>query len=73
MQRLAHHAGGGVMGTAAAQLLPPVLIGEQLALVAAVQQRPRLAAQGIDQMLQIDAPRPPMALLSAVEPHQFAT
>ena len=53
-------------------LLPPALIGEQHPLITAVQQRPRLTPQRLDQMPQIDAPRPSMALLSPVEPHQFA-
>jgi len=35
-------------------------------------QRPGFASERIDQMFQIDAPRPPMALLSAVAPSQFA-
>jgi len=75
MQRLDHQTSGGVTITAAAELLPqlpPALIGEQLPLVPAVQQRPRLAPQRIDQVLQLDAPRPSMALDTAVEPHQVA-
>ena len=32
-----------------------------------MEQRPRLAPQCIDQMIQIDAPRPPMTLLAAVQ------
>ena len=75
IQRLDHQAGGGITVTAMAQLLPqlpPALIGEQLLLVAAVQQRPGLTPQRIDQMLQVDAPRPPMALDAAMAPHQFA-
>ena len=74
MQRLDHQTSGGVTITAAAELLPqlpPALIGEQLPLVAAVQQRPGFAPQRIDQVLQLDAPRPSIALDTAVEPHQF--
>ena len=46
IQRFHHQSGGGITVAAIAQLLPqlpPALIGEQLALVAAVQQRPRFA------------------------------
>ena len=75
IQRLDHQPSGGVAITAIAQLLPqlpPALIGEQLPLVTAVQQRPGFAPERIDQMLQINAPRPPMALDAAVAPRQFA-
>ena len=61
-------SGGGAI-TAIAQLLPqlpPALIGEQLPLVKAVQQRPGFAPERIDQMLQINAQRPTMALDAAV-------
>jgi len=72
IEGLHHHAGSGVAITAAAQLLPegpPALIGEQLPLVAAVQQRPGLTPEGIDQVLQIDAPGPPVPfLLVAMDP-----
>jgi len=37
-----------------------------------VQQRPRLTPERIDQVLQIDAPRPSIAFHAAMEPHQFA-
>ena len=51
IQGFHHQSGGGITVAAIAQLLPqlpPALIGEQLPLVAAVQQGARLAAQGID-------------------------
>ena len=74
MQGLHHQPGSGVTITAGAQLLPegpPALIGKQLPLVAAVQQGSGLAAQGIDQVLQIDAPGPPVPfLLVAMHPRQ---
>ena len=75
IQRLDHQPSGSVAITAIAQLLPqlpPALIGEQLPLVTAVQQRPGFAPERIDQMLQINAPGPPMALDAAMEPSQFA-
>lgn len=54
IQRLDHQSGSGITVTAVAQLLPqlpPALIGEQLPLIAAVQQRSGLAPERIDQML----------------------
>jgi hypothetical protein len=60
---------------AVAQLLPqlpPWLIRKQLPLIAAVEQCPGLAPQGIDQMIQINAPRPTMPLLTAMQTRQFA-
>jgi hypothetical protein len=38
--------------------VPPALIREEVALVAAMEQGPGLGAQAIDQVLQIDAPGP---------------
>ncbi len=75
MEGLHHESGCVVTVAAGAQLLPevpPALIREQLPLVAAVQQRPRLAAQGIDQMVQLDRPGPAMSLHTAVQAHQLA-
>ncbi len=74
MEGLHHESGCVVTVAAGAQLLPevpPALIREQLPLVAAVQQRPRLAAQGIDQMVQFDRPGPAMSLHTAVQAHQL--
>jgi len=75
IQGLHHEPGSGVTITAAAQLLPegpPALIRKQLPLVAAVQQCPGLAPEGIDQVIQIDAPGPPVTfLLVAMHPRQL--
>lgn len=75
VEGLHHEPSCGVTVTAGAQLLPedpPALVGEQLPLVAAVQQRPGLAAQGIDQMVQIDRPGPAVPLNAAVQADQVA-
>jgi hypothetical protein len=75
IQRLDHEPGCRVTVTAAQQALPevpPVLVGEQLALVAAMQQRPGLGAQAIDQVLQIDAPGPRAMAAGAVGAGQLA-
>lgn len=61
IQRLDHEPRGSISVAASQELLPevpPALIGEEVALVAAMEQGPRLGAQAIDQMLQIDAPGP---------------
>lgn len=59
-------ASSAVMVTASEQVLPevpPALVGEEVALVAAMEQRPRFGTQAVDQVLQIDAPG---ALLAGV-------
>ena len=59
IQRLNHQASSAVTVTASEQVLPevpPALVGEEVALVAAMEQRPWFGTQAIDQMLQIDAP-----------------
>jgi hypothetical protein len=56
---LRKQAGRTIAITAGQQLLPevpPALIRKQVALVAAMEQRPGLGPQAIDQVLQIDAP-----------------
>jgi hypothetical protein len=64
IQRLGHEPGRAITVTTGQKLLPelpPALIREQVALVAAVEQRPGLGPQAIDQMLQINAPGPLLA------------
>ena len=61
VQGLDHQAGCTIAVTASQELLPevpPVLIREEVALVAAMEQRPGLGAQAIDQVLKVNAPRP---------------
>jgi hypothetical protein len=64
IQRLGHEPGGAITVTTGQQLLPelpPALIREQVALVAAVEQGSGLGPQPIDQVLQINAPGPLLA------------
>jgi hypothetical protein len=61
IQGLDHEPGRPVAVTSGQQQLPeipPALIREEVALVAAMEQGPGLGPQAIDQMLQIDAPGP---------------
>ncbi|MCF8140902.1 MAG: hypothetical protein K9J75_07365 [Cyanobium usitatum Tobar12.5m-G36] len=52
--------------------VPPALIREETALVAAMEQRPGLGAQAIDQVLQIDAPSPRAMAAIAIDAGQLA-
>ena len=64
IEGLSHQAGRAIANTAGQQLLPefpPALIRKEVALVAAIEQRPGLGTQAIDQVLQIDAPGPLLA------------
>ena len=64
-----------IMVTAGKQVLPevpPALVGKEVALVAAMEQRPGLGAQAIDQVLQIDAPGPRAMAAAAIDPGQLA-
>ena len=64
IQGLHHEAGGGITVAASEQVLPevpPARIGEQLPLVAAMEQGAWLGPQAIDQVFQIDAPGPLLA------------
>ena len=61
IEGLDHEPGCRITVTACKQVLPevpPVLVREEVALVAAMEQGPWLGAQAIDQVLQIDAPGP---------------
>lgn len=61
IEGLHHQTGCAVAITASQQLLPevpPALIGEQLALVPAMEQGAGLGPQAIDQVLKIDAAGP---------------
>jgi len=49
-----------------------VLVGEEMALVAAMDQRPGLGAQAIDQVLQNDAPSPRAMAAIAIDAWQLA-
>lgn len=74
MQGFHHQSSRCITVAAMAQLLPqcpPLVIGKQFPLIAAMEQRPRFAPQGINQMIQINAPRPPMPLLAAVQTGHF--
>ena len=75
IQRLDHQPCSGVAVAASQELLPevpPVLIREEMALVAAMEQGTRLGAQAIDQVLQIDAPGPRAMAAAAIEAWQLA-
>ena len=74
IQRLDHQAGCSITITTGQQVLPevpPALVGKQVALVAAMEQGPRLGAQAVDQMLQINAPGPLLAR-GAIDAGQLA-
>ena len=75
VQRLDHEPRGSISVAASQELLPevpPALIGEEVALVAAMEQGPRLGAQAIDQVLQIDAPGPRAMAAAAIDAGQLA-
>jgi len=75
IQGLDHQSSCRITVSAGDQLLPerpPAPVWKQFALVAAMEQRPGLAAQRLDQVIQVDAPGPPVTLVPTVEPHQLA-
>lgn len=74
IQGLDHEPGRPVTVTTGQQQLPelpPALIREEVALVAAMEQGPGLGPQAIDQMLQIDAPGP-LLTCSAIGARELA-
>ena len=75
MQRLDHQAGCRITVTACEQVLPevpPALVGEEVALVAAMQQGAGLGAQAIDQVLKVNAPGPGAMAATAIDAGQLA-
>jgi hypothetical protein len=75
IQGLGHEPGRAIAVTASQELLPevpPALIREEVALVAAMQQGPGLGAQAIDQVLQINAPGPRAMAAAAIGAGQLA-
>ena len=75
VERLDHQAGSRIAVARRQQVLPevpPALVGEEVALVAAMEQGPWLGAQAIDQVLQIDAPGPGAMAAGAIGTGQLA-
>ena len=74
IERLDHQPCSGVTITSGEQVLPevpPVLVREEVALVAAMEQGPRLGAQAIDQVLQVNAPSPGAMAATAINTGQL--
>ncbi len=65
VERLNHQSGSGVTVSAGQELspeLPPALVREEVTLVEAMHQGPRLSTQAIDQVLQIYPPGSNLAI-----------